>query len=65
MPRAAGQFFALLKGEPHACMVFGGPGPAAAEIEAHLAAAVDLFLRAYQAPPTAAAKSGKTAQARR
>ncbi|HZX78148.1 TetR/AcrR family transcriptional regulator [Lysobacter sp.] len=65
VPRAAGQFFALLKGEPHACMVFGGPGPAAAEIEAHLAAAVDLFLRAYQAPPAAAAKSGKTAQARR
>jgi TetR/AcrR family transcriptional repressor of mexJK operon len=45
--RAAGQFFALLKGEPHACLVFGGPGPRPEEIDAHLAASVDLFLRAY------------------
>lgn len=55
VPRAAGQFFSLLKGEPHACLVFGGPGPVAEEIEAHLTAAVDLFLRAYQVRATAPA----------
>ncbi|MGN6512864.1 MAG: TetR/AcrR family transcriptional regulator [Lysobacteraceae bacterium] len=47
VPRAAGQFFALLKGEPHAQLVFGCGAPSPAEVEAHLAAAVDLFLRAY------------------
>lgn len=47
VPRAAAQFFALLKGEPHARLVFGGPAPSAAEVDAHLAAAVDLFLRAH------------------
>lgn len=47
--RASGQFFALLKGEPHAQLVFGcceghdDPGA----LDAHLAASVDLFLRAY------------------
>src|SRR5687768_7157173 len=46
--RAAGQFFSLLKGEPHACLVFGGPCPSDEETRAHLAAAVDVFLRAYQ-----------------
>lgn len=45
--RAAGQFFTLLKGEPHAHLVFGGPAVAAEETERHLAAAVELFLRAY------------------
>ena len=49
--RAAAQFFALLKGEWHARQVFGccearGQG----EVEAHLAATVDMFLRAYAAP---------------
>lgn len=47
VPRAAAQFFTLLKGEPHARMVFGccpaGPGDG----EAHIIASVDLFLRAY------------------
>lgn len=47
--RAAGQFFALLKGEPHAQLVFGccegRDDPHA--LDAHLAASVDLFLRAY------------------
>ncbi|HET8819209.1 MAG TPA: TetR/AcrR family transcriptional regulator [Xanthomonadaceae bacterium] len=60
--RAAGQFFALLKGEPHARRVFGccEDGPeAAAAIEAHVAASVDLFLRAYAAPPRARARAGK------
>lgn len=59
VPRAAGQFFALLKGEPHACLVFGGPMPPAEEIDAHLAAAVDLFLRAYRTHDGAAARTGK------
>ncbi|MBA2239300.1 MAG: TetR/AcrR family transcriptional regulator [Lysobacter sp.] len=51
VPRAAAQFFALLKGEPHAMAVFGccradaGPGA----VEEHLAASVDLFLRGYAA----------------
>ena len=50
VPRAAGQFFALLKGEPHARRVFGccdGKAEAADVVQAHLAASVDLFLRAY------------------
>ena len=47
VPRAASQFFALLKGEPHAQLVFGCGAPSPAEVEAHLAAAVELFLRAY------------------
>jgi TetR/AcrR family transcriptional repressor of mexJK operon len=48
VPRAASQFFTLLKGEPHAQLVFGccdAADPAA--VDAHLAASVDLFLRAY------------------
>jgi len=50
VPRAASQFFCLLKGEPHAQLVFGcceAPDPATTE--AHLVASVDLFLRAYAA----------------
>lgn len=45
---AASQFFTLLRGEPHARLVFGcarsdlQPTP-----EAHVAACVDMFLRAY------------------
>ena len=45
--RAATQFFALLKGEPHAMLVFGCCEWSEAQVEAHLAASVDLFLRAY------------------
>jgi len=63
--RASGQFFSLLKGEPHACLVFGGPGPSDEEIQAHLAAAVDLFLRAYQARATASGQSADGGQSRR
>jgi len=63
--RAAGQFFSLLKGEPHACLVFGGPGPGEEEIQAHLAAAVDLFLRAYQVRTTASGPSADGGQSRR
>lgn len=51
VPRAASQFFTLLKGEPHAQLVFGCCDPTSVvDIDAHLAATVDLFLRAY-APP--------------
>lgn len=46
--RASAQFFTLLKGEPHARMVFGCcPGMARREAERHLEATVDMFLRAY------------------
>ena len=45
--RAASQFFALLKGEHHARMLFGCGQPTATETEAHLEATVDMFLRAY------------------
>ncbi|MGH8190428.1 MAG: TetR/AcrR family transcriptional regulator [Rhodanobacteraceae bacterium] len=46
--RAASQFFALLKGEHHARMLFGCDQPTPEETEAHLRATVDMFLRAYQ-----------------
>lgn len=45
--RAASQFFTLLKGEPHAQLVFGCATVCAGETDAHLTATVDLFLRAY------------------
>ena len=52
--RAAAQFFALLKGEWHARQVFGCCEARGEEdVEAHLVATVDMFLRAY-APPRAA-----------
>ena len=44
---AASQFFALLKGEHHARMLFGCGQPTSAEVEAHLEATVGMFLRAY------------------
>ena len=50
VPRAATQFFALLKGEPHARRVFGccdGERESTAAVQAHLEANVDMFLRAY------------------
>ena len=48
--RAASQFFCLLKGEPHARLMCGlSTGPTAAEARAHIAATVDLFLRAHAA----------------
>ncbi|MEO6263365.1 MAG: TetR/AcrR family transcriptional regulator [Luteimonas sp.] len=47
VPRAAAQFFTLLKGEPHAQLVFGCGTFCGRDTEAHLAATVDLFLRAY------------------
>lgn len=50
--RAAGQFFALLKGEPHAQLVFGCDDIDPAQVDAHLQASVDLFLRAYARSPS-------------
>jgi TetR/AcrR family transcriptional repressor of mexJK operon len=47
VPRAAAQFFTLLKGEPHAQLVFGCGGLHRHDTERHLEATVDLFLRAY------------------
>lgn len=44
---ASAQFFALLKGEPHAQLLFGCCTVRPGGIEPHLAAAVDMFLRAY------------------
>ena len=49
VPRAAAQFFTLVKGEAHALLVFGCGGLGPDEVEAHLRASVDLFLRAYAA----------------
>lgn len=47
--RAASQFFCLLKGEPHMQLMCGMCEcfPAATEVQRHLDATVDLFLRAY------------------
>lgn len=46
--RAATQFFCLLKGELHARMASGlCSRPPQDEVDAHIAATVDLFLRAY------------------
>lgn len=56
VPRAAAQFFSLLKGEPHAMLVFGCCELDTAGVERHLAASVDLFVRAY-------APAGKHARA--
>lgn len=52
VPRAAAQFFVLLKGEPHAQLVFGCCTPDSNDVEAHVAASVDMFLRAYTARDT-------------
>ncbi len=50
IPRAAAQFFALLKGEPHAQLVFGCAAALGTQAaEAHLTASVEMFLRAYSA----------------
>ena len=48
VPRAASQFFTLLKGEMHAQLVMGCGGDACGKsVDTHLAASVDMFLRAY------------------
>lgn len=49
--RAARQFFALLKGDLHTRMACGlCERPGEDEVEEHLAATVDMFLRAYARP---------------
>lgn len=47
--RAASQFYSLLKGELHARLLCGccAMGITDAEVEAHLSATIDLFMRAY------------------
>lgn len=47
LSRAASQLLALLKGDGHARLLLGLEGLAAHEVPAHLASAVDVFLRAY------------------
>lgn len=47
IPRAASQFFVLLKGDVHACQVFGCGSSKADAKRRHVAASVDMFLRAY------------------
>lgn len=47
IPLAASQFFTLLKGDAHAQLVFGCGSKCSSETQAHLAATVDFFLRAY------------------
>lgn len=50
--RAAGQFFCLLKGEPHARLMCGCLEPMTPrDLSAHLDATVEFFLRAYQPRP--------------
>jgi TetR/AcrR family transcriptional regulator, mexJK operon transcriptional repressor len=46
VPMASSQFFALLKGEVHARMIFGCCSEGRS-VEDHLSACVDMFLRAY------------------
>jgi TetR/AcrR family transcriptional repressor of mexJK operon len=49
LQRAASQFFCLLKGEIHARVMCGCAEPISQrEVDAHLDATVDLFLRAYE-----------------
>lgn len=52
VPRAASQFFTLVKGDPHAQILMGGCGGSLCPpgIDEHLEASVDMFLRAYTAP---------------
>ena len=48
--RAASQFFALLRGDQHPRMVMGCGVRAGFDVDAHIEATVDMFLRAYAAP---------------
>jgi len=53
--RAASQFFTLLKGDQHARLVMGcGEASCREEAREHVAASVDMFLRAYARRDTAA-----------
>lgn len=52
--RAAVQFFCLLKGDLHTRMACGlCPQPPRCDVDAHIDATVDMFLRAYAARPAA------------
>ena len=53
VPRAAAHFFSLLRGELHQQMVYGVCSHETCEEqrEAHVASAVDMFLRAYGTLP--------------
>jgi TetR/AcrR family transcriptional repressor of mexJK operon len=52
IPRASSQFFALLKGELHARMLCGCSQPSSErDIETHIRATVEFFLRAYAVSP--------------
>jgi len=52
VPRAAAQFFALLKGEFHARQLYGCGQPFNGEdVDAHVRATVEVFLRAYAPCP--------------
>ena len=52
IPRASSQFFALLKGELHARMLCGCSQPfGEADIDQHIRATVEMFLRAYAVTP--------------
>ena len=50
---AASQFFALLRGDLHPRLVMGSDALAGVDVEAHVRATVDVFLRAYAARPGA------------
>lgn len=50
--RAASQFFALVRGDPHSRLVFGCAHCDAAEIDRHLHASVAMFLQAYRPDPS-------------
>ena len=49
--RAASQFFALLRGDLHPRLVMGCDALAGFDVEAHIQATVDTFLRAYAVRP--------------
>jgi TetR/AcrR family transcriptional repressor of mexJK operon len=51
IPRAAGQFFALLKGDPHMKLMLGCGPLDEDDADAHVRASVDMFLRAYATRP--------------
>jgi TetR/AcrR family transcriptional regulator, mexJK operon transcriptional repressor len=52
IPRAASQFFCLLRGELHTRMASRlGPRPTRAEVDSHIDATVELFLRAHAPGP--------------
>ena len=58
VPRASAQFFALLKGDLHARLLCGCGTPLSAhDIDAHVRATVDFFLRAYAPQLTRVAPS--------